>query len=43
LALFLAGKVHLKYKKRRGIKRTPLPDFYIGAQADEFASPDETK
>lgn len=32
-ALFLAGKVYLKYKKRKGVKRTPLPDFYIGAQA----------
>jgi len=32
-ALFLAGKAYLKYKKRRGVKRTPLPDFYIGAQA----------
>lgn len=32
-ALFLAGKVYLKYKKRKGTKRTPLPDFYIGAQA----------
>lgn len=32
-ALFLAGKTFLKYKKRKGIKRTPLPDFYIGAQA----------
>jgi predicted nucleic acid-binding protein len=32
-ALFLAGKVYLKYKKRKGIKRTPLPDFFIGAQA----------
>ncbi|MDP2863892.1 MAG: type II toxin-antitoxin system VapC family toxin [Desulfobacterales bacterium] len=32
-ALFLAGKVYLKYKKMKGIKRTPLPDFYIGAQA----------
>ena len=32
-ALFLAGKVFLKYKKRRGTKRTPLPDFFIGAQA----------
>ncbi len=31
--LFLAGKVYLQYKKRRGVKRTPLPDFYIGAQA----------
>jgi predicted nucleic acid-binding protein len=32
-ALFLAGKVYLQYKNRKGIKRTPLPDFYIGAQA----------
>jgi len=31
-ALFLAGKVFLKYKKQKGIRRTPLPDFYIGAQ-----------
>ena len=35
-ALFLAGKVYLKYKKRKGTKRTPLPDFYIGAQAAVF-------
>lgn len=32
-ALFLAGKVYLQYKKNKGVKRTPLPDFYIGAQA----------
>jgi len=32
-ALFLAGKAYVKYKKRKGTKRTPLPDFYIGAQA----------
>ena len=32
-ALFLAGKAYLKYKKRKGTRRTPLPDFYIGAQA----------
>ena len=32
-ALFLAGKVFLKYRKRQGIKRSPLPDFYIGAHA----------
>jgi len=32
-ALFLAAKAYLTYKKRKGIKRTPLPDFYIGAQA----------
>jgi len=32
-ALFLAGKVYIKYKRRKGVKRTPLPDFFIGAQA----------
>jgi len=32
-ALFLAGKAFFKYKQRSGAKRTPLPDFYIGAQA----------
>ena len=32
-ALFLAGKVDLKYKKKQGTKTNPLPDFYIGAQA----------
>jgi len=32
-ALFLAGKAFLKYRKNRGKKRSPLPDFYIGAQA----------
>ena len=32
-ALFLAGKAYLKYRKSRGTKRSPLPDFYIGAQA----------
>jgi predicted nucleic acid-binding protein len=32
-ALFLAGKAYLEYKAGRGMKRSPLPDFYIGAQA----------
>jgi predicted nucleic acid-binding protein len=32
-ALFLAGKTYIKYKKRKGVKNTPLPDFFIGAQA----------
>ena len=32
-ALFLAGKAYLKYKRGKGIKKSPLPDFYIGAQA----------
>ncbi|GAG04776.1 unnamed protein product [marine sediment metagenome] len=32
-ALFLSGKAFLKYKGRKGVKRTPLPDFFIGAHA----------
>jgi predicted nucleic acid-binding protein len=32
-ALFLAGKAFLGYRKNKGLKRSPLPDFYIGAQA----------
>ena len=32
-ALFLAGKAFIKYKRREGIKKTTLPDFFIGAQA----------
>jgi predicted nucleic acid-binding protein len=32
-ALFLAGKAYIKYKRREGVKSTPLPDFFIGAQA----------
>jgi len=32
-ALFLAGKAYLKYKRVKGTKKSPLPDFYIGAQA----------
>lgn len=32
-ALFLAGKAFLKYRKKKGSKTSPLPDFYIGAQA----------
>lgn len=30
---FLAGKVFLTYRKRGGQKRSPLPDFYIGAHS----------
>jgi predicted nucleic acid-binding protein len=32
-AAFLAGKCFVKYRRRRGARRSPLPDFYIGAQA----------
>ncbi len=30
---FLAGKAFLAYRRRRGSRPTPLPDFYIGAHA----------
>ncbi|MGO9266724.1 MAG: type II toxin-antitoxin system VapC family toxin [Candidatus Binataceae bacterium] len=30
---FLAGKSFLTYRRRGGIKRSPLPDFLIGAHA----------
>ena len=30
-ALFLAGKAFLKYRKNKGTKNSPLPDFFIGA------------
>lgn len=32
-AAFLAGKCFLRYRRRRGARRSPLPDFYIGAHA----------
>ena len=30
---FLAGKCFLRYRRSGGQKRSPLPDFYIGAHA----------
>jgi predicted nucleic acid-binding protein len=30
---FLAAKAHALYRKRRGTKLSPLPDFFIGAHA----------
>lgn len=30
---FLAGKCFLAYRRRGGVRRSPLPDFYIGAHA----------
>ncbi|MGN6791305.1 MAG: type II toxin-antitoxin system VapC family toxin [Streptosporangiaceae bacterium] len=30
---FLAGKAYLAYRRRGGARRSPLPDFYIGAHA----------
>lgn len=32
-AAFLAGKAFLAYRQRGGERRSPLPDFYIGAHA----------
>ena len=34
-ALFLAGKAFLRYRRRKGERKTktPLPDFFIGAHA----------
>jgi predicted nucleic acid-binding protein len=32
-AAFLAGKVYSAYRRRGGIKLSPLPDFFIGAHA----------
>jgi predicted nucleic acid-binding protein len=32
-ALFLAGKAFFTYRENKGTKISPLPDFYIGAQA----------
>lgn len=32
-ALFLTGKVFLSYRRNKGTKNSPLPDFFIGAHA----------
>ncbi len=32
-AAFLAGKCFLQYRRAGGARRSPLPDFYIGAHA----------
>ena len=32
-AAFLAGKCFLTYRRRGGVRTSPLPDFYIGAHA----------
>jgi len=32
-AAFVAGKAFNKYRRRGGAKRSPLPDFFIGAHA----------
>ncbi len=30
---FLAGQSFVQYRRRGGVRRSPLPDFYIGAHA----------
>jgi predicted nucleic acid-binding protein len=30
---FLAGQCFVKYRRRGGTRRSPMPDFYIGAHA----------
>lgn len=32
-SLFLAGKAFLQYRRNKGTKSSPLPDFFIGAHA----------
>lgn len=32
-AAFLAGKAYLAYRREGGTRRSPMPDFYIGAHA----------
>lgn len=32
-AAFIAGKAFTRYRRSGGIRRSPLPDFYIGAHA----------
>ncbi len=32
-ASFLAGRAYTEYRRRGGVKRSPLPDFFIGAHA----------
>ena len=38
-AAFLAGKCFLRYRRSRGKRRSPLPDFYIGAHASVLRIP----
>lgn len=38
-AAFLAGQSFLEYRRRGGERRSPLPDFYIGAHATVAAMP----
>lgn len=38
-ALFLAAQAFLKYRRQGGTKTAPLPDFFIGAQAETLGIP----
>ena len=38
-AAFLAGKCFVRYRRAGGLRRSPLPDFYIGAHAAVEAMP----
>jgi predicted nucleic acid-binding protein len=38
-AAFLAGQSFLEYRRRGGERRSPLPDFYIGAHAAVIGIP----
>ena len=38
-AAFLAGKCFVAYRRRGGARRSPLPDFYIGAHAAVIGLP----
>jgi predicted nucleic acid-binding protein len=33
-AAFAAGKAFMEYRRRGGLRTSPLPDFYIGAHAE---------
>lgn len=33
-AAFLAARAFLKYRRKGGLRTTPMPDFYIGAHAE---------
>jgi predicted nucleic acid-binding protein len=38
-AAFLSGQSFLEYRRRGGTRRSPLPDFYIGAHASVAGIP----
>jgi predicted nucleic acid-binding protein len=38
-ALFLAAKAFQQYRKNGGVRSSPLPDFFIGAQAETEGVP----